>query len=94
MTAYTAKEEILSKKLFLRDINEVSYLELNHIKTTAIKQGSRISWEVEATDETYRLLQLYSNKPSVTVLDYVSTVRRLRSEMYGLQKSRTSCEHE
>jgi hypothetical protein len=78
--------------LFLRDINEVTYLELNNVKTKAVKLGTRVNWECEATDEVYRLLRAYSANPTVKILDYITVLRRLRSEMYGLRESRISDE--
>lgn len=84
----TAKE-IISKKIFIRDINEVTFLALHNIEHKPVKQGTRVSWEVTASDEVYRLLRLYSNNPPVPILDYITVLRRLRSEMYGLRESRT-----
>jgi hypothetical protein len=75
--------ETIKNKLPIRDINELSYLVYNGVPYETVIIGSRVDWEVEATDRVYELLRLYAGDPPVNILSYVGVLRRLRSEMIG-----------
>lgn len=72
-------------KIPLYDIHEAAHQELNGNEVSLELQGSRVVFEVPATDTTYRLLQEYHANPSVALGDFVRVLKRLRSKMLDLR---------
>ncbi len=69
------------KRLPQYDIYLSAFLELKGIPITLTKQGSRVVFEVPATETTYGALREYQDNPSTPLLEYVSVLRRLRARM-------------
>lgn len=65
----------------LHDIYLASFLKYRGIELTFIKQGSRVVFEVPATDGTYRAMAAYQTNPTIPVLDLVQVLRRVRGQM-------------
>jgi hypothetical protein len=76
------------RKLPIWDINVAAYLKLHKISVDLHKTGSRVVFEIPATDDTYRLMELYQENPPVNVLDFVSVLRELRGRMVALRDSK------
>lgn len=72
-------------KLPLYDIYQAAFLSLNSISPQFIKSGTRVVFQFEATKEVKKLLEQYSQNPSVLLLDFVSHLRKLRSQMISLR---------
>jgi hypothetical protein len=71
----------LGKRLPLYDINQAAFLEFKGTSSTLTKQGSRVVFEFPSTAQTYELLREYQDNPSISLLDYVAVLRRLRAKM-------------
>lgn len=71
----------LAKRLPLYDIHQAAFLEYEGIPLILTKQGTRVVFEVPATDKTYELLRGYQSNPSIPLLDYIAILRRLRARM-------------
>ena len=69
------------KWLPLYDIYPCAFLEYRNVRIKLTKQGSRVVFEVPATEETYTLLREYQDNQLVPLLDYVAVLRRLRARM-------------
>jgi len=69
------------EKLPILDIHQAAYLNLNGIKPVLTKQGTRVVFEFPGTQKVFALIQKYNGNPSVNILDFVSHLRRLRSQM-------------
>lgn len=69
------------KQLPLYDIHQAAFLEFMGTPPILTRQGSRVVFEVPATDKTYGLLRGYQDNPSIPLLDYVAVLRRLRARM-------------
>jgi hypothetical protein len=67
------------------DINLAAFLVLNGIHPKLTKQGSRVIFEFPGTSETYKIMEQYNRNPAVPVLDFVSALRRTRSQMLSLR---------
>lgn len=70
-----------TKRLPLYDIHQVAFLEYKDTPVVLTKQGSRVVFEVPATEKIYKLLREYQSNPSILLLDYVAVLRRLRARM-------------
>ena len=68
-------------KLPILDIYQAAYLNLNGIEPNLTKQGTRVVFEFPGTQSVFALIQKYNCNPSVNILDFVSHLRRLRSQM-------------
>lgn len=67
------------------DINLAAYLDLNNVSPILTKQGTRVVFEFPANIRVHTLLREYQANPSVPVLDYANTLRRLRSMMLSMR---------
>lgn len=67
------------------DIHQAAYLELHGIEPNLTKQGTRVIFEFPSRKPVFDLIQQYNSNPSVNVLDYVSHLRRLRSQMLAMR---------
>jgi hypothetical protein len=72
-------------KIPVFDIHTASFLELNNISPELTLQGTRVVFNFEPSESLYRLLREYQNNPSIHILDYVNTLRRLRSRMLSMR---------
>ncbi len=70
-----------AKRLPLYDIHQAAFLEFKGTPSLLTRQGSRVVFEVPATDATYTLLRGYQDNPSIPLLDYIAVLRRLRARM-------------
>jgi len=77
------------RKLPIWDINVAAYLKLHKISVDLHKTGSRVVFEIPATDDAYRLMELYQENPPVNVLDFVSVLRELRGQMMSQRDERS-----
>lgn len=82
------------KWLPLYDIHQAAFLEFHHIQLNLTKQGSRVVFEVPATEETYTLLREYQNNNLIPLLDYVAVLRRLRARMLEVRDGKQIRERE
>jgi hypothetical protein len=74
-------QEKTKNKLPLFDIYQTAYAELKGIPSEMSLQGTRVEFNLPASDEVYRVLREYQTNPSVPILDYVTVLRRLRARM-------------
>lgn len=72
-------------KLPVFDIHAAAYLEFKSISPELIMQGTRVVFEFEASEKVYQLLREYQSNPSVSILDYVNVLRRLRARMLSMR---------
>ena len=68
-------------KIPVFDIYCAAYLEFNNIPSELILQGTRVIFEFPAKDRVYEMLREYQGNPSISLLDYINILRRLRSRM-------------
>jgi len=73
------------EKIPVFDIHIASFLELNNISPQLTLQGSRVIFELDSSDEVYRLLRRYQENPEIPILDFVNVLRRLRSRMLSMR---------
>ncbi len=67
------------------DINLAAFLDLNDVSPTLTKEGTRVVFEFPSSNRVHALLREYQSNPSVPVLDYANTLRRLRSMMLSMR---------
>lgn len=75
------------KKLPVMDIYLASYLVLKGVSPALILEGTRVIFEFPATDEVLRISREFNCNPPVPALDYVKTIRQLRSRMISMKES-------
>jgi hypothetical protein len=75
-------------KLPILDLYLASWLTLNGIPPEFTLQGTRVIFEFPVTSETYRLTKEFNQNPSVPILDFISVVRKLRSQMLIAREGR------
>lgn len=63
------------------DIHQAAYLNMEGIPIEYEKHGSRVTFMLPATQESYQLLADYNENPKVGLLEFVSALRRVRSQM-------------
>lgn len=73
------------KRIPLFDIYEVTHLDMNDIEVFDTLQRGRVIWEVEASDNVYKLLREYHENPTVRLLDFVKALKKIRSRMLNLR---------
>lgn len=72
-------------KIPVFDIHTASFLELNNIFPELTLQGTRVVFNFEPSDTLYKLLRDYQNNPPIPILDFVNTLRRMRSRMLSMR---------
>ena len=68
-------------KIPIHDVYLSAFLDLMGISPTLAFHGSRVVFEFPNTPETGDLLGAYNRNPSVPLIDYVTSLRRLRAQM-------------
>ena len=81
----TKEKEAMKGKIPIFDIHTASFLELNNMPPELTLQGTRVVFNFEPSETLYRLLREYQNNPSIHILDYVNTLRRMRSRMLSMR---------
>lgn len=78
------------KDLFLpiMDIYQASFLSLNKIEPALSNHGSRVVFDFPNSQKVMALLERYNQNPEVKLIDYVSALRRLRSQMISSKNQR------
>lgn len=69
------------------DIYLAAYLETKGIPPHLSMYSGRVIFEFESSSQVYALLRKYGQNPSVLLLDYVRTLRQLRSQMIHLKRN-------
>lgn len=69
----------------LYDINLSAFLQYRGITPQLQKEGSRVIFFFPSDKETYELMKVYNENPSVPILDFVGHLRRLRSQMLSMR---------
>ncbi|MEE9913198.1 MAG: hypothetical protein K4571_15910 [Deltaproteobacteria bacterium] len=77
-------------KIPIFDIHQAAFLTLHEITPTFTKSGTRVVFEFDITTGVRKLLDQYNQNPIVPLLDYVTHLRRLRSQMLAIRDSQTS----
>lgn len=72
-------------KLPLFDIYQTAYAELKGIPPELSLQGTRVEFNLPASDKVYKILREYQTNPSVPIIDYVKVLRRLRAKMLSMR---------
>jgi hypothetical protein len=75
----------LNFPLYLYDIHTSAYLQFKGLNPELKKEGTRVVFCFPNTPETQYLIDDYHNNPIVQLLDYVSHLRRLRSQMLSMR---------
>lgn len=73
------------QKLPILDIYLASFLALKGHYPEFEREGSRVIFVFPSNDTIYQLIKQYNENFSVSILDYVSILRRLRSQMLGMK---------
>lgn len=75
-----------NSKIPINDIWFASYQKLKNNPPELTLQGTRVVFEFASTPEFYKIAAEYNSNPDVSLLDYISVVRRLRAEMLTLKE--------
>jgi len=75
----------LNFPLYLYDIHTSAYLQFKGLNPELKKEGTRVVFCFPNTPKTQTLIDEYHNNPIVQLLDYVSHLRRLRSQMLSMR---------
>ncbi len=67
------------------DLYLASYLSLRGHAPTFTLQGTRVIFDFPATDDVYQIAAEYNGNPDILLLDYVSEVRKIRSQMLSVR---------
>jgi hypothetical protein len=78
--------EKTKQKIPLMDIYLASYLVLHGITPHLALQDTRVIFEFPGTDEVFKISREFNSNPLVPILDFVSSVRQLRSQMIALKR--------
>jgi hypothetical protein len=78
-------QEKIKNKLPLFDIYQIAYAEMQGVIPELSIQGTRVAFNLPASDEVYKILREYQTNPSVSILDYVKVLRRLRAKMLSMR---------
>jgi len=70
-----------NESLPILDIHQAAFLQLHGIAPNLTMQGTKVIFEFPGTASVYALIRQYNENPFVNVLDFVSHLRRLRSQM-------------
>lgn len=72
--------------LHLMDIHLAAYLQLQGVEPALLKQSGRVVFSFENTGRVASLIQDYNANPSgIRLLDFVQSLRKLRSRMISLR---------
>lgn len=72
--------------LHLMDIHLAAYLQLQGVEPALLKQSGRVVFSFENTRRVASLIQDYNANPSgIRLLDFVQSLRKLRSRMISLR---------
>jgi len=69
------------KKFQTLDLYLASFLSLRGHAPAFTRQGTRVVFEFPASDEVYRVAAEYNGNPDVSLLDFISEIRKNRSQM-------------
>jgi len=83
-------------KIPIYDIHQAAFLDMNDVPVDYEKRGTRVTFMIPAIPETFRLLAEYSENPIVSLLEFVSALRRVKSQMLSVRDSHENgkCERE
>ena len=70
-----------TKIINLLDIYLSSFLSLNGIEPKLEAKGGKVVFTFPATDQVYRLMNLFNQNTEVRVADFVTQVKTLRGKM-------------
>jgi hypothetical protein len=73
------------KRIPLYEIHTAAWLEFKGVELTLTKQGTRVVFEFDPSEEAYNLLRQYQTNPLTPILDYVNVLRRLRARMLSMR---------
>lgn len=73
------------QQLPIYDLYQTAFLSLNGVPVDYERQGTRVVFLVPGTPEVYQLLSEYNNSPRISLLDYVSSLRRIRGQMLSIR---------
>ena len=76
------------QKLPLLDIYQAAYLKLHGFTPQLTLDGGRVVFEFPATEEIYSHCKSFNGNSPVPVMDFVSSIRQLRSRMIALKEGR------
>lgn len=78
----------MTSQITILDLNEVAFLKLHGIEPHFEKQGTRIIFVFEATDDFFDISALYKTNPPVPVLDFVRELKTMRGRMLSMRDDR------
>lgn len=67
------------------DIYFAAWLYLHGFTPNLILQGKRVSFEFPADENIFKLSNVYNTNPTVPVLDFTATVRKLKAKMFAMK---------
>jgi hypothetical protein len=71
----------MDRKITILDINQSSFLAMNGLEPELVMQSGRVLFSFPLSEDFYRLSTEYNQNKSVNVLDFVTSLRTLRSRM-------------
>ena len=74
-----------SPTILLHDIYQAAFCSYRGIDVTLTKQDRRVIFHLPDTAATYRTLAEFNNNPELSLLDYITHLKRLRAMMIGMR---------
>jgi len=76
----------MKNKLPVNDIYLAAFFDLKGITVELVSTGRWINFLVPSGNQSYKLIEAFNNNPTYPLLDYVSSLKKLRSQMIGMRK--------
>jgi len=73
------------QKFPIMDIYLASFLLLHGIQPELTAQGNKIVFQFPVSNKVYKLCSQYNSNQSIPILDFVSVLRRLKSQMINMK---------
>lgn len=67
------------------DIGLASFLELNNLPLTLEVNNGKVVFTFPVCDDLYKLMTNYNSNSSIPVLDFVTTLKKLRGQMLTMR---------
>ncbi len=77
----------MGRNVQIKDIHLAAYIELQGIEAHFTMVGTRVLFEFPNDDITAKFMAEFQCNPAIPILDYVNTLRRLRSRMLAAPDS-------
>lgn len=75
----------MNKLLAFHDIYSVAYADFKGVPVEMRKDGNRVVFLLPDDPGTYRALGEFNNNPTLPVLDFVTHLKKIRSQMISMR---------